>query len=798
MEIGEKKTDGSMSTNCIFRFGQFEARVASGKLLRQGREVKLQDQPFRLLVALLERAGRVVSRQELKDSLWPQGTLVEFDKSLDVAMAKLRQALRDDSSSPVFIETLPKRGYQFIAPVRTTGDSANAASESVLPSTPPPTVDTSPDTPANAQEVTGLLRPPSRPPKSFGLLVLGGMLLAIAAYWQSHRPPHGLAERAAVLVGEFSNATGDTSFDRSLRTAAIIDLGQSPYLTIVSDEQIGAALQALGRPPDNPLEPSIMRQVCQHEHAAAAVNGSVERSDTGYLLSITASRCSDGSILATSGLRVAAKDQVLTYLAKALDGLRQRFGESKESLSRYDVVALQATTNSLEALKAYQLGMDLRSHSRNIDAISAFKTSIRLDPTFAIAYAQLGSCYSNQQETELATEFFQKAFDLREHATEPERLYIAGRYFDIVTGEVEKGSGIYKLWTEIYPNDWLGYNALANDANMLGRFEIAASAAERVIALQPDHSYGYTNRAVALLGLNRLAEATEVSREAVRRGRDSSVIHGVLYGIALINGDPAGLAQERAWEATHPDELDIPFNEAEMAEAQGRIKESARLYAQLADRARNLGLPGDAAVILAGEAEFDIEMGLRAEALAHARAAAQLGHNEEALELIALVHARAGDAATARALTDQVNRRFPLSAYNISVFGPTIRTALAMAGPLSSAQVTDLMRPAIPYETGRQAVLTPLYIRGLAYLKAQDGGAAEHEFRRLMEHRGSEPATPLYPLALLGLAESLVAQGRTAEAAKAYELVLAFWKDADRHLPAVLQAKGEYQRLKRD
>jgi DNA-binding winged helix-turn-helix (wHTH) protein/tetratricopeptide (TPR) repeat protein len=789
-------TDELVSMSRIFHFGQFEAHVASGKLFRQGREVKLQDQPFRLLIALLELPGLVVSRQELKECLWPQGTLVEFDKSLDVAMAKLRHALRDDSGSPLFIETLPKRGYRFIAPLSTTGNSADTPSEPVLALRPPTPVDAVPSSPASTLDASVLPKIPSRASRSLGLFVWAGMLLVIAWYWQSHRSIR-LSERAAVLVGEFSNATRDTNFDRSLRTAAIIDFGQSPYLTIVSDERIGEALQTLGRPPDDPLQPAVLRQVCQRERAAAAINGSIEPSDGGYLVSITASRCSDGSLLATSRFQVAAKERVLTDLAQAIVGLRRQFGESKESLRQYDVVAVQATTNSLEALKAYQLGMDLRSHTRNIDAIPAFKTSIRLDPTFAIAYAQLGSCYSNLQETELATEFFQKAFDLREHATEPERLYIAGRYFDVVTGEVEKGSSIYKLWTDIYPNDWRGHNGLANDANMLGRFDVAANAAERVIALEPDHAYGYTNRAVALLGLNRLSEATEVSREAVRRGRDGGIVHSVIFAVALINGDAASLAQERAWADRHPDEVDIPYTEAEMAEAQGRIKESERLYTRLADHARSMGVPGYAAVILAAEAEFDIEMGLPAQALVHARSAAEFGNNEQVLESLALVHARVADAAAVRALTDQINSRFPLSTYNISVFAPTIRTALAMAGPLSPAQVDDWMRPAIPYEAGRQAVLTPIYIRAQAYLKVHANDAAEREFRKLIDHRGADPASPLFPLAYLGLAESLVAQGRAVEAANAYEFVLAFWKGADPDLPVLLQAQREYQLLKR-
>jgi DNA-binding winged helix-turn-helix (wHTH) protein/tetratricopeptide (TPR) repeat protein len=773
-----------------FQFGPFEAHTASGKLLKQGREIKLQDQPFRLLVALLQRPHQVVSRQELKENLWPHGTLVEFDKSLDVAMAKLRHALHDDSDSPRFIETLPKRGYQFIAPVSAASDPAEDSSESTSLIGTPPSLSV-----GATAETTDSPESVSRTARWLGLFASVGVLGVIFWYWQAHRPIH-LAERAAVIVGEFSNTTGDRSFDRSLRTAAIIDLAQSPYLTIMSDDRIGEALQALGRPPDDPLQPAVLRQVCQHEHAAAAINGSVERAGAEYLLNIVASRCSDGSILATSRFTVAAKENVLTSLAKALVGLRQQFGESKESLKQYDVVALQATTNSLEALKAYQLGMDLRSQIRNIDAIPAFKASIRLDPFFAIAYAQLGSSYSNMGETDLAAEFLQKAFELREHATEPERLYIAARYFDVVTVDMEKASSVFKSWTDIYPNDWRAHNGLANDANLLGRFDLAANAAARAIELEPAHAFGYTNRAIALLGLNRLAEAIELSREAVRRGRDGEIVHAVVFGAALISGNESEMAGERAWAAQHPDELEVSYIEAELAEARGRVKESAQLFEKLAGRARTQGVPGYAAAVLAGEAEFDLEMGLPAQALAHARAAAELSSDEEPLESIALVYARVGDAAAVKALTEQIDRKFPISTFNVSVFAPTIRTALAMAGSVSVAQVTESMRPAIPYEAGRQAALTPIYVRGLAYLKADAGDAAEREFRKLIEHRGADPASPLFPLAYLKLAESLAAQGRAAEAAKAYEFVLNFWKDADRDLPVLLQAKREYQLLK--
>jgi DNA-binding winged helix-turn-helix (wHTH) protein/Flp pilus assembly protein TadD len=776
--------DPPVAPSRIFGFGQFEARADAGQLFRQGREVKLQEQPFRLLVALLERPGRVVSRQELKEALWPNG-LVEFDKSLDVAMAKLRQALGDDSSSPRFIETVPRRGYRFIAPLILPDNSPAAAAAVVLPmGTPRQTLD------PPSQSTVGVNKT---------LIAVGSLAFAAIAaaaiglvwHWQvRHAAP--LAARASVLIGDFSNSTGDASFDRSLRTAAIIEFAQSPYLTVLSDERISAALQSLGRPPDDPLDAAISRQACQQQHAAVAINGSIQRQDNGYLLSLLASRCSDGNILARVGYFIAATDQVLATLGRAIIELRKEFGESEESLKQYGVTVTEGTTNSLEALKAYQLGMDLRSHTRNIDAIPAFKTAIALDPTFAIAYAQLGSCYSNVQESELATQFFGKAFELREHATEPERLYIAGRYFDIVTGEMEKGASIYKLWTEIYPNDWRGYSALSNDANMLGRYTLAAEAAEHAISLEPNHAYGYTNRAVALLGLNRLDEAAQVAREAIRRDRDGSVLHSVLFSAALIERDEPTADRERAWAAAHPEEVDIPFADAEAAEAQGRIKDSERLFTRLAERARGFGLSGYAEIVLAQKGLFDVEMGLSKGALNDVQASADLGTNEFALELSALVYARLGNPTKAKALQGEIDRQFPLSTFNISVFAPTIRVALGIPDSPNSADILAMMKSAGSYEMGRQAVLIPTYIRAIALLNTRSAADAELEFKKIIDNRGVDAASPFFSLAYLGLARGLGMQRRFPEARKAYETLLDLWKTADVDLPILLQAKREY------
>jgi eukaryotic-like serine/threonine-protein kinase len=757
----------------VFRFGQFEAIADTGRLFKQGREVRLQEQPFRLLVALLERQGRVVSRQELKEALWPSG-LVEFDKSLDVAMAKLRHALGDDASSPRFIATVPRRGYQFIAPL-------------APPVAAPPDARPAPPVPADA---------PASPRKrsaTLALIIFAAVAAAAIGAWQwrAHHGTPPLAARALVLIGDFVNSTGDASFDRSLRTAAMIEFQQSPYLTVLSDDKVGAALQALGRPPDDPLDSAIARQVCQQLHAAVAINGTIERQDKKFLLSLTASRCVDGTILARTAYPSTSKDQVLVTLGHAIVELRKEFGESDESLRRYDVHVAAGTTNSLEALKAYQLGLDLRARTRNLDAIPAFKTAISLDPSFAIAYAQLGSCYSNMQEEKLAIEYFGKAFELREHGTEPERLFISGRYFDVVTGEMEKGASIYKLWTELYPNDWRGHNALSNDANMLGRYELAAAAAARAIALEPDHSYGYINRAVALLGLNRLHEAAEVAQEAIRRGRDGAILHTVLYTEAFVQDDTGGMEHERMWTAAHPDEIDIAVFDAETAEAQGRIKDSERQFTELSAWATSHGLDGPAEILLAQKALFDVEMGLAKNALNNLQESARLGSNEFSLELSALAYARLGNPAKAKQLQNDIDRRYPLSTYNISVFAPTIHTALSIPDLPSRDNILATMRPASSYEMGRQAVMIPTYIRAVALLSVKSAVDAEIEFRKVIDNRGVDFASPLFTLAYLGLARSLAVQHRLPEARIAYAKTLDFWKAADADLPVLLQARRE-------
>jgi DNA-binding winged helix-turn-helix (wHTH) protein/tetratricopeptide (TPR) repeat protein len=770
---------GSVHRSVRYRFGPYELDTEESTLSRNHSRLKLQELPFRLLLVLVERAGEVVTREEVRQRLWPENTFVEFDNSLGVAIRKVRDSLGDDAEAPRYVETVPRRGYRFIAPVRTDVPAMSA------------TTDT-PQVPVPAQRTTD-----RHWTKVVRVSIAMGIALAFAGWFWWGRTRNQIPERASVVVGDFDNSTGDPLFDGSLRRAVVVQLAQSPYLNVMPDGKLGEILQSLGRSPDDKLTPALALEVCQHGQASALITGSIQSTAGAYLLSMEANHCSDGSSLAHETVTVANEKAALPQLGTMIGDLRRTLGESRASLQKFNVPVEQATTSSLEALKAYQLGLELRAHSKNLEARPAFETAIALDPNFAIAYAQLGSAYSNQGEDLEGKKYFRKAFELRSHATEPERLYIAGRYFDIVTSEREKGSETYKQWTELYPDEWLAYNALANDANLLGRYETLVDAARQAVRLNPNHNFGYVNLIVGLIALNRLDEAKAICDQLIGRGRDEDFIHLDLFAIGLLRGDQQLLAREHEWAQKHPDNTAMLYAQAQNDAAMGKIKQSTKVFEQIARQQATSGQTETAAYTLIVSAEINSEMGRTAVAKQESQEALKYGKNENemALGISALIAIRAGDAKRAQVLFDDLNREYPLSTFNIGVYSPIIRTMLALSHGSSATEVRNLMDPARPYELGAVADMLPIYVRGVSYLRVHSAIEAEREFQNILDHHSVDAVTTLYPLAELGLARCYALSGRTVESRRAYQTFFTLWKDADHDLPILMQARREFQEL---
>ncbi len=766
------------STALKYRFGPFELDPREGSLSRNGNRVKLQDLPCRLLVMLVERGGEIVTREEVRQHLWPENTFVEFDNSLGVAIRKVRNSLGDDADIPHYVETIPRRGFRFIAPVLTDGPVMLAP-------------------PAEAQVSASMQKTEASRRGKVVLVAVafGGALVFGGWLWRSQTGGR-IPDRAAVVVGDFANSTGDPLFDGSLRRAVVIQLAQSPYLNVLPDQKLGTVLQDLGRSPDDKLNPALALEVCQRGKASALIVGSIQPTGGAYLLALEANRCADGSSLAHETLTVANQRAVLPSLGSMVDDLRRSLGESHASLQKYDVPIEQATTNSLEALKAYQLGLELRAHSKNLEARPAFKTAIALDPTFAIAFAQLGSSYSNEGETQEGKKYFRRAFELRAHATEPERLYIVGRYFDIVTVELEKGSETYKLWTELYPDEWRPYNALANDANLLGRYDTVVDASKETVRLDPNQNFGYANLLAGLIALNRLDEARSICEQLLGRGQDDTFIHLDLFAIATLRHDARALSRENEWAQKHPDNIAMRYAQAQADAAMGKIEQSTKLFEEVAKLNAASGDSEAAANALAISAEINSEMGRAGWAKKESEGALRLGKNEIVLGLAALIASRAGDVKGSLEFLDELDHEYPLSTFNIGLYSPMARTTLAVARGSSTAEITNLMEPALPYELGNVADMLPIYVRGNSYLQILSEKDAEQQFQRILDHHAVDAVTTLYPLSQLGLARCYALLGKKAESRQAYEALFTLWKDADRDLPILVKARREYHELK--
>jgi len=763
----------------IYRFGIFEVDTTAGELRRKGLVVRIQDQPFRVLAALLDAQGRTLSKEDLRTQVWSSDIHVELDGALSVAVAKLREALGDNATNPRFIETVPRRGYRFIAVVETIDTAKNADSARAVSAATLPVEQRLDDGPRRHKSA---LR---------NLAVTGALvLLGVFATYIWMRTKAGERPIHSLIVADFVNTTGDSVFDGSLRRAAIVQLSQSPWLHVESDRAIDDALQGLSRPPaQGHLTPEMARQACQPLQVDAVLSGSISRQGSdNYLISLDGHRCGDGERLSHASTEIKGRDQVLGALGRMLVGVRQDLGESGDTRQRFNVPIEQATTDSLEALNAYRVGYDLRSRGRSQESIPYFKAAIVLDPQFAMAYEQLGSVYTNMGEEKTGASYVQKAFDLRGRTTEPERYFISGRYFDVVTVEVEKSISIYRLWHDIYPREWTPANALANDLNLVGRYPEAIAAAQEAVRLEPNHSFGYTNLAIALLADNRYTEAQQICSDAIAKNRVTSALRRVNFQLAFLSGDPQ--RTQAASEGMDKD-VDDSFTLAEAKFAEGKVKEAKRLFAASAALARSNGLPGIEATDVSGEAIDLALIGEKEEALRLARGSVSADAGELGYAQPMVVLAMFGTPEEVAEIGQQMDRTYPQSEYNTRIYWPQTNGLLARRRGETAEQILNTMAPAVSYELGQAAVLLPVYIRGTVLTEAGEGTRAVQEFQRLLDHRGVDPTSPLVPLAHLGLARAHYLTHQTSESCSEYREFLREWEHADAGVPILGAARSE-------
>lgn len=768
-----------------YRFGLFEAIPESVELFKQGRRIRLQEQPFRILVALLEQPGEIVTRETIRQRLWPADTYVEFDQSLGTAVTKLRQALGDDADNPRFIETVPRRGYRFLAPVTR-----------VLPEVLP--------TAATIPEA----RPAAQPsPASDGtrvvswnrvwialvivLLFLGAAVLAYRR-WGAH--PLLSSEDAVVLAG-FSNTTGDAVFDATLYRVVRLKLEESPFLNVVPEGLTLAAIERSKGKVANEISLEDARVVCPNLSARVVIYGEISRAGQNLRARLFASPCEQGRPWVEEEATAATPERIISEVSLATDRLRRELGEPQTSLDRFTTPITQATTSSLAALKAFSAGEEKRSRGLDFETLPDYKLATDLDQNFALAYARMGTINSNIQEFAQGALDFQKAFELRDHTTERERLYITSHYYSTVLGNLEETAAVYSLWRQMYPRDLIPPNNLADTYTVLGQPEKAFEMGIEALRLGSGNGFPYIVYCQAAQRLGKYDEARKVAQDAIAKKLDGVNLHGVLFRIAFAEKDDAAMQRELDWAHDNPREGELLDLMAWASAARGQLRSARKYFRQAEDAGLRNDLKEFAADVAEDQGQFEADFGFAVQARQEADRALKIAPDELNVKAFAaLILAEVGDSDRSRMLAADVQQEAPQNTIYVKMALPAARAQEDLHLKDTQAALEDL-RTVAPFDLSRPMEMSPIYYRAEALLAAHQNDAASAEFQRLLDHSSICPVSPYIALSHLGKARARRNAENIPGAREEYQAFFELWKDADPDIPIFRQAHAEYAQL---
>ena len=641
-----------------------------------------------------------------------------------------------------------------------------------------------------------------------GCLIVAAMI-AGGFYWRSQHIGK-LGGKDTIVLADFSNTTGDTVFDDTLKQALAIQLEQSPFLNVLSGEKVSATLKLMNQNVHDRMTQEVAREVCVRTNGKAMLAGSIGAVGSHYLVGLKAVNCQNGDTLASAEAEAAGRDDVLRALGTAGNQLRQKLGESLASVQKFGRPLDQVTTSSLEALKAYSQGVQAQYFNESDASFPYFKRAVALDPYFARAFAALGTYYSAHNQASLSIENYTKAFELRDRVSDRERYYIEAVYYAYVTGEQEKAKQTYIDWTQAYPNDDTAHNNLGVVYSTLGQFEKAADETREANRLAPN-VVGYGNLIGTYLALNRFDEAKQTFDRAIAEKLDGPGLRLQRHYLAFVQGDSAAMAEQVRAVAGKPGEEDTLLAAQADSEAYfGRLAKAREITRRAMDSAKSNNAPETAAIWAVYGAIREAEFGdaTRAREISSEATALKGGRDVELLSAVAL--ARAGDSARSQALADKISREYPLDTVLQRYWLPVIQASNELNRG-NAQRAADILVPIASYDfySPPQFQIEPMYpafVRAEAYLKLGDAPKAAVEFQKLIDHRGMVLNSPIGALARLGVARAYAIEARSvtgAEAASAltkargaYQDFFGLWKDADPDIPVLVAAKSEYAKLK--
>jgi DNA-binding winged helix-turn-helix (wHTH) protein/predicted Zn-dependent protease len=772
----------SVSGKERYEFGPFLVDADKQLLLRDGEQVPVTPKTFQILLALIRHNKEVVTKDDLMKEVWPDTFVEEANLSRNIFL--LRKALGEDPPDHRYIVTLPGRGYRLAGELRVIPDqgvSIVAASHSRVE--------------LRVEE--------SQAWRWFAIAAMLVLVLAATALLVWIRRPPVLSEKDTLVIADFANSTGDAVFDGTLRQGLSVQLQQSPYLSLVSDERIHQTLKLMGRDTGTQLTPAVAREVCERTQSAAFLESSISSLGTKYVIGVKAENCKTGDVVDVEQAEAASKEEVLTVLTQIAGKFRTKIGESLATVERHNTSLAEATTPSLEALRAYSLGWQHMFGAEGAsEAIPYFKRAIDLDPNFASAYAMAGRAYGDMGESSASAESLTKAYALRARTSDRERLFITVNHDMQVSGDLETARQTAEVWAQTYPRDVVPQMLLSFLYQELGKHEKSLEAGKAAIRLDPDSVPGYANLAWAYVLLDRYQEAENTVQLALDRNLDFPDLHLLQYDLAFMKGDRS--AMQRALpeaEGKAGAQHWLLQRQSCVLAYSGHIREAENVSRHAARLAEQENQKERAALYLAAIASREALLENEEAATQAAESALKTSTDRDVEYGAAFAFAVSRNQSKASALLSDLERRYPQDTFVKFSYAPTIRAVLALnAG--DSAKAIEELQNSPQYDLAIEGTwagffgeMYPSYVRGQAYLAAHRGVEAAAQFENILAHRGLVGSDFVSAMARLQLARSLVAAGDASKAKSIYESFFALWKDGDPENRTLRLTQKEYTSL---
>ncbi len=758
------------------RFDAFEVDMHSGEVRKHGIRLKLHRQPFQVLSLLLEHPGDLVTREELRQKLWPGETFVDFDTGLNSAVKKLRDALCDSAEEPRYIETLPRRGYRFIAPVE---NGARLASATVEPQIAPVLT----------------LQPAPKRWNKLRVAVAAGvatlLIVGILSAWRVYFARPALSGSDVILLASFVNKTGDPVFEDSLDKALQVKLTESPFLSLFPESDVRTAMRMMRHDPNERVTQELGIEICKRQGLKAVVVPEIAAFGNTYVITLEAIDARNQKSIARSQQVAENKDKVVAALGRAGSQLRRQLGESLRSLEKYDAPLDLATTSSLDALQAYRAGLTPYRSGKPREAIPFFERAVELDPKFCSAYDMLGGAYHGIGDEQASRKSFARAFELKDsRLTQEENYLVTATYYWNITGNLEKEYAVLVLYQQAYPRS-------VNAANLLGINYLERGRSEeglREFTWAIEHSpvpavYYYANASQALMNLGRLDDAKRLIDEWQKKGSLFSYQVDMRYRIAFFENDTTTM--ERLARETPADDLGWIGLQEQFAFLRGDLGKFRSLSETSVNLQNRAAQREDAADDQAAHAQLESFLGNYALARSLCHNAGE-GDQQSATALwrCAEAFAFAGDLTRAESLAAKLDRMLPEDTIQQNVFLPLIHSVVERQRG-NAAKAVELLARAEPYNF----TLDVNYQRAQAYLDSGEPDRAIADLEKLLEERGAGWWQVYSPLAQLGIARAYAMEGNREQSRKAYDRFFTTWKDADPNIPILRQAKTEYKKL---